>query len=547
LICGKKFTFQKTKMAGIYETLPIPHRGQKRRKGPSVATHKPAKPEKPKSAEELFPTRPPNTSAPPPGINLKHGFQKKRYFDKAMAIASPAYAKLTATQKTQVYHQFKNDPTVNAAWANVREMSTKPFKDEASLVKDFASKLKGTAIKDKLAGATREMRYPGRKEDYFWKAMKKLNPDYAQLDPETKSKLYTSMKNNPSFESAWQRHVKDTPSNAIESDAVTDLALKLTDPVDEVDWSPMHEAWQAYRPEYAKLHGGSAPDIKPAMTDRETLKGYFTAPRPKSITGGQTSFTRAQPAATTAQAKVGEYVPGLGVVTAGGKLSKGITEKVGGAPLATKLAADEKGDYISQGPQSVDTAKPTLRPKLPTAGAEDVRPDPEDNLQSDALFEAFSWVPDGYGQGPNNALHLQNKQNDQLRFGQEQLAQPRADIPMTMPRPTPYQWAESMSLNDISEAYVTKIGMEILNQRAVKAQKTNPIEVLHSDYNQFPSSSDLPRHPGPSPYQPVINNLEQFLPARDPSGVRMNALRMEDTRRGTFGYRRRNVYSSLMM
>lgn len=277
----------------------------------------------------------------------------------------------------------------------------------------------------------------------------------------------------------------------------------------------------------------------PSPAEQETLNRGATTPSVNTATAG-------------------EYVPGLGLLTAGGQLSRGVVENVGGGRLNTVVSTEEgKGDFISQGPRSVESAKQTLRPKFMVAGGEDVRPTIQADAQSNALFESFSIVPDGYGLGPENRLHLLNRQNDTLRFGAESLYEPRPDAPIAPARPIPAPWKESMSLKELEEAYATKIGMEFLKARGLALVERGVAGfVLEDDMNLVPSSKTLPRQErGPSPFTPVVTtsyagpggfNLEEFLPARDPPGMQMNSLARTDTLRGAMGYRRKRVFDSLM-
>lgn len=253
-----------------------------------------------------------------------------------------------------------------------------------------------------------------------------------------------------------------------------------------------------------------------------------------------------QNAATANNARAGQYVEGLGYKGLDGSFSRGPTTNVGGGRLDTQVSTTgERGDAISQGPRSVETATKTLRSKLPIAGGEEVQPTPQDNLQSDALFEAFSFVPDGYGQGENNSLHLQNKQNDSIRFGMEQLSQPRRLEDSNMPHHVQSKWLSAMPLQEIERIYVEKVGRHMLEQQTTQMEMVQPSHVLDNDYNLVPSYKHLPRV-RPSPYQPVVDTMRALLPARDPAGLYMNSLPYQHSQSGTMGMRRLNVFNSLM-
>jgi len=242
----------------------------------------------------------------------------------------------------------------------------------------------------------------------------------------------------------------------------------------------------------------------------------------------------------------GSYVEGLGIVGAGGKLSKGLTTNVGGGDIDTEIEKTQKGDVVGKGPQSVNVATKTLRPSFVIAGGEDVRPDEQANLQSDALFEAFSWVPDGYGLGPDNNLHLMNKQNDALRYGMGPLSMPRQLVDTNMPHACPMQWSEAMPESMVDQFLEEQEGLDMLIDIGFASQLENPLRVLDHDYNNFPSFKTLPRQlEGPSPFQPVVDNTEQYWPATDPSGHLMDTLGFQDSMSGTQGHKRLSTFGRL--
>lgn len=249
------------------------------------------------------------------------------------------------------------------------------------------------------------------------------------------------------------------------------------------------------------------------------------------------------------QAQAGQYVEGLGVKNMDGTFGRGSTTNVAGGRLDTQVGENKVkgGDVITRGPQSSDAATKTLRPKFGLAGGEDLKQHYDDNLQSDALFEAFSWVPDGYGLGSHNRLHLQNKQNDSIRYGMEQLYEPRGQVESGMPHQMHPGWIESMPLDQLERIYVEKVGKEMMERQAMDHETVQPSHVLDNDYNRQPSYKGLQRQAqGPSPYQTVVDNMRAFLPARDPPGYYMNSLPYQDTRRGSMGMRRLNAFNSLM-
>ena len=198
----------------------------------------------------------------------------------------------------------------------------------------------------------------------------------------------------------------------------------------------------------------------------------------------------------------------------------------GGGRVNTVVGNDvDKGDTIIQGPKSTETAKQKIRPKLPIAGTESVKSSYAENLQSDTLFETFSYVPEGSGLGPHNRLNNLNKGADFLRFGVEPLALPRTYTPNDNPHQeaVPLEWENDTSAELISAQIAYDHNRVATAGNAIGEQERQPMEVLGEDYNEEYSSQALPRHTqGPTSLTPVYNNKREFYPTVEPSGFYKN-------------------------
>lgn len=226
-----------------------------------------------------------------------------------------------------------------------------------------------------------------------------------------------------------------------------------------------------------------------------------------------------------------------------GAQTRGIIKNAGGGMLDTRTTTDAYGnDTIVQGPQSVETATKTIRAKLPAANGEMIDPNAPKNLQSDVLFEAFSWVPDGYGLGVNNRLHVLNKQHDNLRFGMERLDQPRAEQPYSHPHAMPAQFMDSVGLDDINDAFNDIVDRKRTNKLAQEIGRATGSMALEDDMMSMPSSKGLART-RTSPFVPVHSTIRAFLPWKDGTGLEMNQLAFSDSRSGTLRKRKLDVYN----
>lgn len=195
-----------------------------------------------------------------------------------------------------------------------------------------------------------------------------------------------------------------------------------------------------------------------------------------------------------------------------------------------------QGDVVTRGAMTVPTATKTLRSKMAIAdpGYEAVRTSPYETLQNDVLFEAFSWVPEGFGLGPNNALHQLNKAHDALRYGMEQLYQPRADSPSNPPHGQQPAWQNSMPVPAIMGEFENRVRKKVSKLLVKRKAESTPVVRLDDEYNLLPSSKALPRNVrGPSLLQPVTNNL-RIMKDRFPSAPALSSRRMRGTLRGTW-------------
>lgn len=233
--------------------------------------------------------------------------------------------------------------------------------------------------------------------------------------------------------------------------------------------------------------------------------------------------------------QAGDQVSDLGKLGGSGQLTRGITHNLAGGEVDTQIKTTERGDdYVAVGGQAVNVATKTLRPSFVIAGGEEVRPDDEDNIQSNALFEAFSWVPAGFGLGPNNALHLQNEQHDQLRFGMEPLSAPRRLEDTCMTHAVPVMWGEALPNEIIQREMEVPGNISMMETYSYLQHERNPAHVLDGDYNRLSSSKLLPRQTrGPSQFIPTISNLDPFYPAYDPPGAAMEDVPPTDEVSGT--------------
>ena len=161
---------------------------------------------------------------------------------------------------------------------------------------------------------------------------------------------------------------------------------------------------------------------------RTVYGGAYASP-----SGEATASAAMQQAASMARGKLPSSVEG--VTVSGEAQSRGVVQNVGGGTIDTTVRQVDGSDVIFSGPQAVASATQTLRPtKLGVESAGRVVPTEEQNVQSDTLFETWSWVPDSNadGLGASNRLKDLNRQHAAIRFSE----------PLIAPRDTGDAWHE---------------------------------------------------------------------------------------------------------
>ena len=129
----------------------------------------------------------------------------------------------------------------------------------------------------------------------------------------------------------------------------------------------------------------------------------------------------------------------------------------GGQILDTVIGSDPtRGDFLLQGAPVAETAKKTLRSAWQVAGYGSILNAINENkpIQSNALFSSFSWVPEGFGNGPDNQLYLRNKQAGLIRYGIEPLMHPRQEQYINCPHQEHPSFSDVMSVQTVEGEFI---------------------------------------------------------------------------------------------
>lgn len=160
----------------------------------------------------------------------------------------------------------------------------------------------------------------------------------------------------------------------------------------------------------------------------------------------------------------------------------------------TERKVVEGGDVLTSGPRSTRVDTNTLRARYMIAGYDDVKSSELGDAQSNALFETFSWVPDGYGNGPKNRLHELNKQHNLLRFGTEMLYQPRMYQELNLPHGEQEKWQNEMSIKSIDNSFGVILDKTQSQKIVESITRDSPMVIHDSDgWNTDASSKGLYR------------------------------------------------------
>lgn len=190
-------------------------------------------------------------------------------------------------------------------------------------------------------------------------------------------------------------------------------------------------------------------------------------------------------------AKVDDRQAGLARDTA---LQQEIEKEAKYNPDVTEVAHGVDGDVVmGADAEPVYTATKTIRPtKIALAGSDLVKSTQGETIQDDILFDTFSWVPDGYGLGPYNSLHLRNKQHDLLRFGMEPMYQPRTQEEQNTCHPQPIEWENSLPKSVLQNSFVEMLEKQEIEGRGAEVIGMVGSQIIPENVNERGSSKDLP-------------------------------------------------------
>ncbi len=170
----------------------------------------------------------------------------------------------------------------------------------------------------------------------------------------------------------------------------------------------------------------------------------------------------------------------------------------------------------------------TIRPDYGLAGAESVVPNAKKQAKSDIIYDMFSVVPPGFGNGDTNKLFLQQQSWDKyVKFGGKLYGPNKFDGPTAGIRPMPYEW-QNIKAQDFINRHTQSFNARYdtaLRTAEMHARTEQPANALPSDYAaRTPlSSKKLPRA-SLSALMPVIQNQATFKPAFDRPGFQRRDL-----------------------
>lgn len=192
----------------------------------------------------------------------------------------------------------------------------------------------------------------------------------------------------------------------------------------------------------------------------------------------------------------------------------------------TQLSQDEHGNIeFLTNPTNTDNTLETLRHnKYEEADYSDIIPSVEKQKESDMVFDMFSEVAPGFGEGASNKLYLQQVNRDvKIIHGGELYSPQQWPGPLCGLTPPPWQLQPIIDKNVVTEQInKKKRKLDSLSQM-IETNGVKSSNVLGDDlgYPYDVSSSGLRREQD-GIFRPVIDNSMQWQHVKHPSGNHLN-------------------------
>jgi hypothetical protein len=129
------------------------------------------------------------------------------------------------------------------------------------------------------------------------------------------------------------------------------------------------------------------------------------------------------------------------------------------------------------------------------------------------MFDMFSHVPEGFGNGATNKLYRMEVNHDQkIRFKQPRYEPRSYDGPELGIAPLPNQWKNQMDKRTI-ETYTMQLAREAYDHIAMRSATGTGSSLPGNDVHTSVSSKGLPG-PRTSIFQKQINNVTAMFPTK---------------------------------
>lgn len=173
----------------------------------------------------------------------------------------------------------------------------------------------------------------------------------------------------------------------------------------------------------------------------------------------------------------------------------------------------ESGRYTFDQRDADNTQLQNIRLLSKDVAPEDIAPSEAEQVQNDIMFDMFSHVPDGFGNGATNKLYRMDINHDQkIRFKQP-LYEPRAyEGPELGLAPLPNQWKNQMDKSTI-ETYTMQLARDAYDRIALKSAEGVGSSLPGNDVHVVASSKGL-TGPRTSILQKQINNITALYPTK---------------------------------
>lgn len=323
-------------------------------------------------------------------------------------------------------------------------------------------------------------------------------PEWATFIGESFQGLSDSIQNLPENSAAledFRRHAKDTTQRETmikQSEAMRQAQIERAQGGGSIEQTNTQFPWFAQAPDQGMRANADHMDSEKLVRERKRAALQFEG-------GTQTNRSMA------------------------GQVGTGVVDSNGQSVVYNQDHRGDVGDQVML--QAVDYAMPTLRPQMPIQDPKSVIPSVRDQIQSNILFDMFSIVQPGFGEGPYNKL-FQYETNwfDNVRMQDQPVWWPSQYLgQLNYTSKVPWQWQDVKHPQAVhTHMQEEKMRGDAAGTARAKAKQGSTHALVHDIGFPHPVSAQGLKRPRESVLEPVIQTHDHWTPVFDPSGLALN-------------------------